>query len=67
MNNFEKMMSVMARNIEYTIILLISFALFAIFSDGLFAGLITAASALIAYICVDKLYKEFKKKSGSKK
>ncbi len=61
MNKFEKLMAVLARNLEYTIILFLSIVLFAIFSDGLFAGLITAVSAFLAYVCVDKLYKEFKK------
>jgi uncharacterized membrane protein len=53
----------MANNLSYTVIMLISIALFAIFSDGLLAGLITAVSALIVYICIEKLYKEYNKKT----
>lgn len=67
MSKLENLLNTLTKNIEYTIILFISVALFAIFSDGLFAGLITAASALIAYICAEKLYKEFKRTQTSKK
>jgi hypothetical protein len=67
MNIFEKILNVMTKNLGYTVILLVSIALFAIFSDGLLRGLITAASALIAYICIDLLYKEFKKATPKKK
>ncbi|MDR1337864.1 MAG: hypothetical protein LBJ73_02430 [Rickettsiales bacterium] len=67
MKTFEKIIGVLTNNLGYTIVLLISIALFAIFSDGLLAGLITAASALIAYICVDLLYQEFKKLPSKKK
>ena len=34
--------------------------LFAVFSDGLLAGLITALSALIAYTCCELLYREYR-------
>lgn len=64
MKTFEKIVNVMAQNIFYTIILAVAIVLFAIFSDGLLAGLITAASALIAYICVELLYKEYAKMSA---
>lgn len=67
MKTFEKILSVMVKNLGYTVVLLIAIALFAIFSDGLLAGLITAASALIAYICIDLLYKEYKKAAPAKK
>ncbi|MDR0727265.1 MAG: hypothetical protein LBF37_04360 [Rickettsiales bacterium] len=66
MKTFEKIISVLTKNLGYTIVLLIAIALFAIFSDGLLSGLITAASALVAYICVDLLYKEFNKASPKK-
>ncbi len=59
MKTFEKVINVMARNLFYTIILAIAIVLFAIFSDGLLAGLITAASALIAYVCIELLYKDY--------
>lgn len=55
----------MVKNLGYTIVLLIAIALFAIFSNGLLGGLITAASALLVYICIEVLYKEYKK-TGSK-
>ena len=61
MNIFEKIVNVLARNILYTITLAVAIVLFAIFSDGLMPGLITAASAMIAYVCVELLYKEYKK------
>ncbi len=67
MKTFEKILSVMTKNLGYTVVLLIAIALFAIFSSGLLAGLITAASALIAYICIDLLYKEYKKVAPAKK
>ena len=64
MKTFEKFLKVITNNLLYAIVLIIAIALFAIFSNGILAGLITAASALIAYVCIDKLYKEFK---GNKK
>ncbi|MDE6477992.1 MAG: hypothetical protein K2L94_01955 [Alphaproteobacteria bacterium] len=64
MKTFEKIVNVMAQNIFYTVILAVAIVLFAIFSDGLLAGLITAASALIAYICVELLYKEYARVSA---
>jgi hypothetical protein len=67
MDTLKKIISVMGNNLGYTVVLLVSIALFGIFSAGLLAGLITAASALIAYICVDLLYKEFKKAPQKKK
>lgn len=67
MKTLEKIFNVMIKNVEYTIVLLICILLFSIFSDGLLPGLITAGSALIAYVCIDKLYKEFKKSPKGKK
>jgi uncharacterized membrane protein YjfL (UPF0719 family) len=67
MKTLNRILGVMTKNLGYTIILLISIALFAIFSDGLLWGLITAASALIAYVCIDLLYKEYKKTATKKK
>lgn len=57
---FEKILNVLAKNMGYTVVLAISILLFAVFSDGLIAGLITAVSALLVYACVDALYKEYK-------
>jgi len=67
MNTLKKLFNVLKSNIEYTIVLAATLILFAIFSNGLLPGLITALSALVAYVCIAKLYKEFAKKSGSKK
>ena len=69
MNTFEKILEVLAKNIGITIVLILSIVLFAWFSDGLISGLITAASALLAFTSGEMLYKEFKKpaKKSSKK
>ena len=66
MKTFEKLISVLARNLGVTVVLVLAIALFAIFSDGLISGLITAASALIGYTCAEMLYKEFKKSAPAK-
>lgn len=58
---FEKLLNVLSKNLGYTVVLAVAVLLFAIFSDGLVAGLITAISALLAYTCVEALYKEYKK------
>lgn len=63
---FEKILNVLSKNMGYTVVLALAILLFAIFSDGLVAGLITAVSALLAYTCVDALYKEYKA-MGAKK
>ena len=67
MNILKKLFDVLVNNMGYTIVLVITVTLFAVFSNGLLAGLITALSALLAYICIAKLYKEFTKKTVSKK
>ena len=61
MNTFEKIMKVLAKNLGITIVLILAIVLFAWFSNGLIPGLITAASALLAYTSAEMLYKEFKK------
>lgn len=61
MNTFEKIMKVLAKNLGITIVLILAVVLFAWFSNGLIPGLITAASALLAYTSAEMLYKEFKK------
>ena len=63
---FEKLLSVLAKNLGYTVVLAVAVLLFAVFSDGLIAGLITAVSALLVYTCVQALYKEYQK-AGTKK
>ncbi len=58
---FEKLLNVLSKNLGYTVVLVAAILLFAVFSDGLIAGLITAVSALLVYTCVEALYKEYKK------
>lgn len=60
MKNFEKLLKVLAKNMGLTIVLIAAIILFAIFSKGLVAGIISALSAFIAYACCVNLYKEFK-------
>jgi predicted Na+-dependent transporter len=61
MKTFEKILAVLAKNLGLTVVLALSIILFAIFSDGLIRGAITAVSALMAYVSIVLLYKEFKK------
>ena len=61
MQTLEKILSTLVKNLGYTIVLVLAIILFAIFSDGLISGVITALSALIAYACIVALYREFKK------
>ena len=51
MESIKKFIGVMVANLGLTIVLFAAIILFAVFSDGLLAGLITALSALIAYTC----------------
>ncbi|MCQ2582073.1 MAG: hypothetical protein MJ170_03810 [Alphaproteobacteria bacterium] len=70
MKSFEKFLKVMSANLGTTIVLIAAIILFAIFSDGLLSGIITAFSALVAYACGINLYREFSKdtqKKASKK
>ena len=57
---FEKLLNVLSKNLGYTVVLAVALLLFAIFSDGLVAGLITAISALLVYTCAQALYHEYK-------
>lgn len=66
MNTAEKILNVLAKNLGYTVVLGIAIVLFAIFSDGLISGVITALSAVIGYTCVVMLYKEFAKAPAAK-
>ncbi len=61
---FEKIVTVLSKNMGYTVVLAVAILLFAVFSDGLIAGLITAVSALLVYTCVQALYAEYKKLSA---
>ncbi len=63
---FEKLLNVLAKNLGYTVVLAVAVLLFAVFSDGLIAGLITAVSALLVYTCVQALYQEYKKEPVKK-
>ncbi len=67
MNFFEKLLNVLGKNLGYAIIFAIAIIFFAYFSDGLIPGIITAVSALVAYICAVILYKEIKKEFSLKK
>ena len=60
MNALKKLIAVLSKNLGLTIVLVAAIILFAVFSDGLLAGLITALSALIAYTCCELLYREYK-------
>jgi len=67
MNTLEKILKVLAKNLGITIVLILAICLFAWFSNGLISGLITAASALLAYTSASMLYREYKKSPKSKK
>lgn len=58
---FDKLLTVLKKNVGYTIILVIAIIFFGYFSDGLIPGLITAVSALLACACIMALYGEYKK------
>lgn len=66
MNTFEKILKVLAVNLGITIVFILAVCLFAYFSNGLISGLITAASALLAYTAGAMLYREYKKPSPKK-
>ena len=66
MNVFEKILNVLAKNLGYTVVLAVAIILFAYFSGGLISGLITAGSALIGYVCLEMLYKEYKAEGAKK-
>lgn len=65
MNTFEKILNVLAKNLGYTVVLLVAIVLFAYFSDGLIEGAITAVSALVGYACALQLVREYKKSAKS--
>lgn len=76
MTFFEKLGKVLTANIVYTVVLVFGLILFLYFAGGdLIAGIFTALSALVVYVCVALLYQEYKKvpsnasgkKSGGKK
>ena len=62
MNFFEKLGKVLMANITYTVILVFGLILFLYFAEGdLIAGVLTAISALVVYVCIALLYGEYKK------
>lgn len=62
MNFFEKLGKLFMNNITYTVVLVFGLILFLYFSEGdLIAGVLTALSALVVYVCVSLLYGEYKK------
>ena len=66
MNFFEKLGKVLMNNIAYTVILVVALILFLYFAEGdLIAGVLTALSALVIYVCVLLLYQEYKKMPAS--
>ena len=67
MKALERILAVLVKNLGYTIVLVLAIVLFAMFSDGLISGLITAASALIGYACIMALVSEYKKGPKGKK
>ncbi len=66
MKTAEAVLNVLTKNLGYTVVLVAAIILFAIFSDGLIAGIITALSAVIGYTCIVMLYKEFAKATAKK-
>jgi len=68
MNFFEKLGKVLMANIAYTVVLVFGFILFLYFAGGdLIAGIFTALSALVVYVCVTLLYQEYKKMPNTTK
>ena len=68
MNFFEKLGKVLAANIAYTVILVFGVILFLYFAGGdLIAGVFTAISALVVYVCCALLYQEYTKMPADKK
>jgi hypothetical protein len=68
MDFFEKLGKVLAKNVTYTVVLVFGLILFIYFAGGdLIAGIFTALSALVVYVCCTLLYQEYKKLPESKK
>lgn len=57
---FDKLLNVLAKNLGYTIVLIVTVILFLYFSEGLIEGLIAAVAAVIAFACIMALYKAYK-------
>ena len=67
MNFFDKLGKVFAKNLGYTVTLIVALILFLYFTKGdMIAGIFTALCALVVYVCVVLLYKEYKSMPASK-
>lgn len=66
MDTLKKISVVLQKNPQYVIGICFFVILFAIFCDGFLAGVITALSAFGCYVCVQKLYSEYKNTSVKK-
>lgn len=67
MKTLDRILNVFGKNLGYTIVLIVAIVFFAYFSDGLIPGLLTAFSALVAYICGAGLYRAFRDEFSGKK
>ena len=68
MNFFKKLGNVLLNNMAYTVVFVIAFIFFLYFAGGdIIGGLLTALSALIAYIAATLIYGEYKKAPAAKK
>ena len=68
MKFLDKLGKVLTNNLAYTIILIVALILFLYFAEGdLIAGILTALSALVVYVCVTLLYGEYEKTPAPKK
>ena len=67
MKTLERILNVFGKNLGYTLVLIVAIVFFAYFSDGLIPGLLTAFSALVAYICGAGLYRAFRDEFSGKK
>ena len=67
MKTLDRILNVFGKNLGYTLVLIVAIVFFAYFSDGLIPGLLTAFSALVAYICGAGLYRAFRDEFSGKK
>lgn len=68
MDFFKRLGKLFAANVAYTVILVFGLILFLYFAGGdLIAGIFTAISALVVYVCIALLYGEYKKMFAASK
>ncbi len=68
MNFLKKLGEVLVKNMAYTVVFVVAFIFFLYFAEGdIIGGILTALSALIAYIAATLLYGEYKKAPAAKK